>query len=74
MATKSKNSGTLKARRKEQGVRYAKNTFVAVAAMQGFRLLFKQDVETLASVIVVIIFGGALFAGVAYIIGYMTGK
>lgn len=42
--------------------------------MQGFRLLFKQDEETLASVIVVIIFGGALFAGVAYIIGYMTGK
>ena len=75
MATKSKNTKTSKLiRKKEQGARYAKNTFVAVAAMQGFRLFVNQDAETLASVIVVIIFGGALFAGVAYVIGYISGK
>jgi len=75
MATKSRNTNTSKAiRKKEQGVRYAKITFVAVAAMQGFRLFVNQDAETLASVIVVIIFGGALFAGVAYVIGYISGK
>ena len=75
MATKSKNTNTSKlTRKKEQGARYAKNTFFAVAAMQGFRLFSNQDAETLASVIVVIIFGGALFAGCAYFIGYITGK
>ena len=75
MATKSKNISTSKViRKKEQGVKYAKNTFFAVAAMQGFRLFSNQDAETLASVIVVIIFGGALFAGCAYFIGYVTGK
>ena len=75
MATKSKNTNTSKlTRKKEQGARYAKNTFFAIAAMQGFRLFSNQDAETLASVIVVIIFGGALFAGCAYFIGYITGK
>lgn len=75
MANKSKKTPISKATtKKEQGVKYAQNTFIAVAAMQVFRLFYNQDAETLASVVVVIIFGGALFAGVAYIIGYMRGK
>ena len=59
--------------KKKKGMHYAKMTFIYVAVFQGFRLLFNPDAETAASAIVVAIFGGLLFASIAYLIGYLKG-
>jgi hypothetical protein len=62
--------------KKEKAVRWAKYTFFCVAAFQGVRLLFaliSGDGNTAASAVVVIVFGGAIFSGFAYLLGYISG-
>lgn len=63
--------------KKEKAGRWAKFTFFCVAASQGVRLLFaliSVDGNAVASAVVVLIFGGAIFSGIAYLLGYLTGE
>ena len=62
--------------KKEKAVRWARYTFFLVAVSQGVRLLLALvtgDGNTVASALVTLIFGGAIFSGFAYLLGYITG-
>jgi hypothetical protein len=59
-------------RKKQKGHQWGKFVLICVGVSQGSRLLFSPNAETIYSASITVIFGGALFYGIAYAIGYLS--